>query len=108
MPKKLFVAYGVSLFLIVFGVAYVAFNTRELGGVLVTHYDLVRGVDFLGRRNDFYSILLGLFLLSGFNFLISLELYSRMRFLAYGVAWITILLNIIGLYGIMYLISLNI
>lgn len=83
-------------------------HTRGLSGVLITHYDLLNGIDYLGDRFDFYRILFGVVLILFFNFGISMLLYIRIRFFAYFVAWFTIFLNILGLIGVMYLISLNV
>ncbi|MBI5420739.1 MAG: hypothetical protein HZA35_00265 [Parcubacteria group bacterium] len=108
MPKRLFVVYGISLVVFLFSLLYVAVYTRGLSGALITHYDPLRGIDYLGDRFDFYRILFGTFLISLFNFGISMLLYIRIRFFAYFVAGFTLFLNVLALVGIMYLIGLNV
>jgi|GEM_PF-3984388 len=108
MPKRLFTVYGVSMAIFLFSFLYVVVHTRELNGVLITHYDLLNGIDYLGDRFDFYRILFVVLLISFFNLGVSVLLYIRIRFFAYFVAWFTVFLNILAMIGIMYLISLNV
>ncbi len=108
MPKRLFAIYGAGVVIFLFSLLYVVVHTRGLGGILITHYDLLNGIDYIGDRFDFYKILFGILFISFFNFWISMLLYIRIRFFAYFVAWFTVFLNILTLIGVMYLISLNV
>ena len=108
MPKRLLGIYGLNIAVLLFTLAYVITSTWRVGGVLITHYDLMRGIDFLGSRMDFYMILFEVFFMSALNFFMSLMLYSRIRFLSYLFAWVTLFLNVLTFVGVSYLISLNI
>jgi len=108
MPKRLFAVYGIGLAVFFFSLLYIVVHTRGLSGALITHYDSFRGIDYLGDRLDFYRILFGTFLISLFNFGMSMLLYVRIRFFAYFLAWLTVFLNILTLIGIVYLIGLNV
>ncbi len=108
MPKKILLLYGISLILILFGAVYVAVYTYGISGVFITHYDLMRGIDVLGSKADFYMVLVGVFLISLLNFYFSVILCGRIRAFAYLLGWFTLFINVLILLGVFYLISLNV
>ncbi len=84
--NKLRILFAVSSFSLMAAilVAYFAFiNTSH---VIVVHFDVLKGIDYLGTRNDVFGIGLVAFAMNLVNAALARFLYQREKFLAYAFA----------------------
>ena len=62
---------------------------------IVLHFDVYRGIDFVGGRLDLFGALIGGLVMGGINFLLVNFLYSRDRFFAFILAYATLFLTLL-------------
>ncbi len=99
---------GPVSFLILFLAAIIFYlSLGSTAGPLIIHFDVHKGVDFLGGWLDVFGILITAFIILSINFFLSTFLYERERFLSYIFAFTSLLLSILILIAISVIINVN-
>ncbi|EKD24195.1 MAG: hypothetical protein ACD_81C00087G0006 [uncultured bacterium] len=74
---------------------------------IVLHFDVYRGIDFVGGRVDLIGILFSGFIMIALNFLLADFLYTRDRFFAYVLSFASLLLAILFAILMVIIYSIN-
>lgn len=105
--KSIVFPFLASFVLLIFSFSFVYVNLVDVSNLLIIHFDAYRGADFFGEKGDIFNILLlGLAVLV-LNGLLAGELYFRERFLAYVLAFGSVLFSLLIFIGIVAIISVN-
>lgn len=105
--KPLFYPFFISLLLLFVAVAFTFLNLYGTGNLLVMHYDGYKGIDFLGDKNDVFSILAIAIIFIVLNMWLAKRVYFRERFLAYLLSISSLILSLLILIGVFVIISIN-
>ncbi len=74
---------------------------------LIIHFDIYKGIDFLGNKTKVFGILLLTLIILLINFFLADFLYNRERFLSYIFTFVSLGLAILILITINVIISVN-
>ena len=74
---------------------------------IIVHFDVFKGIDFLGEKSDVRAIIIYGILMAVLNFFLADFLYERERFLSYIFAFVTLFLSGLVLTAISIIISKN-
>lgn len=103
--KTLALLFSVSALILLIGLSLSFVWLADVSGLFVVHFDVFRGVNFLGSRYDVYGILgLGLVMSVG-NFLLAGSLFSRDRFLSVILGISSILISVLLFIGVSVILS---
>jgi hypothetical protein len=105
--KYLKILNGLSLFILVLAAVIFCANTGLITTPLIIHYDVYRGIDFLGGQIDVFGIILSTLIMISINLFLSNFLYNRERFLSYLFAFVNLELTLLILIVISVIISVN-
>ncbi|HDH31549.1 MAG TPA: hypothetical protein ENH26_02110 [Candidatus Wolfebacteria bacterium] len=105
--KYLRVVFGLS-FLILILISCIAYiKLGENTAPLILHFDIYKGIDFLGGRIEAFGILISSFAMILINLLLANSFYNRERFLSYIFGFVSFGLVILILIGVSVIISVN-
>ncbi len=104
---KTVLPFGTSFFILVvaFSVAYM--NLKNLSNLLVVHFDVYKGIDFLGNKTDVFNVLYFGGIVIILNMILAHSIYLRERFLAYVLAFISPVFSALIFISVLAIISIN-
>ncbi len=105
--KYLRAVFGLSFFvlLLISCVAYIKLG--ENTAPLIIHFDIYKGIDFLGGRTEVFGILVSAFAMLLINFFLASVFYNRERFLSYIFGFTSLGLAVLILIAVSVIISVN-
>ena len=74
---------------------------------IIVHFDIFKGIDFIGEKSDVRAIIIYGILMSALNLFLADFLYERERFLSYIFSFVTLFLSALVLTVISIIISKN-
>lgn len=105
--KYLRVVFGLS-FLVLLVISCVAYlKIGESTGPLILHFDVYKGIDFLGGRMEAFGILVSALAMIFINLLLAESFYNRERFLSYIFGFVSLGLAILILIAVSVIIFVN-
>lgn len=105
--KYLRVVFGLSL-LVLFLISCVAYvKLGENTGQLILHFDVYKGIDFLGGRTEAFGILISALAMILINLFLAESFYNRERFLSYLFGFVSLGLASLILIAVSVIISVN-
>ena len=107
MDKHIFIPIAVTALLLVAALILVYFGLEGGNNVLVVHFDAFRGIDFLGQKSDVYGIIGIGAVLSVINFMLSIVLHSRDKFLARLTAFASVSISALIFIAALVIVSNN-
>lgn len=97
----------ISAVLAVSAFAVLFVGLGESGNLLILHFDIFKGINFLGSRGQLFGVFGSVLFIAVLNFVLASVFYKRNRFLAHLFAWADVfLLGLILIYFIA-IISVN-
>jgi len=105
---KLFnLSFLISFMLVAISFALSVIFFYDVEHLLVVHFDIFKGIDFFGGKNDIFLISAQFLALIFINSALSRFLYTRISFLAWSIASLSVALGIINLVSIITVIINN-
>ena len=104
---NLSLAYIIAFVNIMIGLSLYYIHLADLKTLIILHYESLLGADVLGRKEDVLGILLSGLGLIFLNFLLTAVFYQRRRSYAYAATFISLLLSVLILAGVIAIISVN-
>ncbi|MBN2198183.1 hypothetical protein JW698_03310 [Candidatus Wolfebacteria bacterium] len=99
---------GVISILILFLTGVISYlSVDSINSPLIIHFNIYKGVDFLGNWFDILGILIVALVMISINFFLSDFLYNRERFLSYIFGFTSLLISILILIIISVIININ-
>lgn len=105
--KLLNLSFVVSFVFVAISFALSAIFFYDVNHLLVVHFDIFKGIDFFGTKNDVFLISAQFLSLIVINFFIAKFLYLRVSFLSWAIAALSLALGIINLVSIITIIINN-
>lgn len=105
--KYLRVVFVLSFLVFIFTLAEIFLQLNKLSVPLIIHFDIYRGIDFLGGKMEIFGILISSFIAIFINFIFSNFFYYRERFISYGFGLASFGLSILILIAVSVIISIN-
>lgn len=93
--KYLRVVFGISFLIFLIAGLFAAVKFIGAGGPLIIHYDVFRGIDFVGGKMEIFGILFSVLVMMAANFFLAEFIYERERFMSYLFAYATLALSIL-------------
>ncbi len=105
--KYLRVVFGLSFLILLFSFIFAYLQIWDITSPLIIHFDVYKGIDFLGDRFDVFGILLTALAMVAVNFVLANFLYYRERFLSFVFGFCSLGLTILILIAVSVIISVN-
>lgn len=105
--KPLFYPFLISGGLILITLVLAISKLYKVNNLLIMHYDGYKGIDFLGDKNDVYSLIGVSAVMIILNAWLANRVYFRERFLSYLLAFSSFVLSVLILIGVFAIISIN-
>jgi len=105
MHIKIGFSVGAAILVIAFVFAYINFGSLE--NLLVVHFDVYRGIDFLGSKADVFAVLASGVAMLAINFWLAWIFRRRDQFFSYVLAVGTVFLSVLIFLAITGIISIN-
>ncbi len=107
--KDKFLAYSFlsSIAVIVIAGLFGFLSLLKTNNLLIMHFDGYKGIDFLGDKNDLYSIIGTSALIVFLNLWLSLKFYFKERFLSYMMSFFSVVFSLLILITVFVIISIN-
>lgn len=105
--KSLRLVFGLSFLIMVFEFVFVYFKLIGADTPLVIHFDIYRGIDFIGGKMEVFGVLFSFLAMLAVNLFLSEFLYYRERFLSYLFGFVGLGLSILILIAVSVIISVN-
>lgn len=102
---RIAVIISLVLNLVAFAAAYVAFAGSS--DLLVIHFDVYKGIDFLGIKTDVFGFLSVGVVVNIVNFILAAAFYYRERFLSRFLAYFSVFFSLLILIATAVIISVN-
>lgn len=109
MPRKYYLIAPFTLAFIVLIISFSLFyvNLADVEHLLIIHFESLRGVDFLGSKNEALGILLSGLAIGLINFFLASFIFNRNRLYSYLISILTIFISVLILITIIVIISVN-
>jgi hypothetical protein len=105
--RYLLVVFSASWFLLVLNLILVYLQLGDITTPLIIHFDVYKGIDFLGSRKDVFGILASGATMLLINLLLAEFFYRRERFLSYILTFLSLILSILILIATSVIVSVN-
>ncbi|MFA5386242.1 MAG: hypothetical protein WC297_00995 [Candidatus Paceibacterota bacterium] len=105
--KYLRTIFAISALLLLIVFTLICFKFIGIRNPIIVHFDVYKGIDFLGSRIDVFGIFLAAVVIFLINLFLSNHLFYRERFLSYVFAATTLFLVVLALIAIAAIISVN-
>jgi len=105
--KYLRAVFALSFLILLFGFIFAYLQVWDITSPLIIHFDVYKGIDFLGNRFDVFGILLTALVMIAVNLWLANFLYYRERFLSFVFGFVSLGLSILILIAISVIISVN-
>ena len=105
--KNLAIIFGLSLGILVLTTLVVYLRLAESAAPLIVHFDVQKGIDFLGNRFDIFNILIVALVIFLINFILAEFIFDRQRFLSFVFAYVSLAISTLILIAISVIISIN-
>lgn len=105
--KLLFYPFLISGGLILIALIAAVLNFYKISNLLIMHYDGYKGIDFLGEKNDVFSLIGISAVIIILNIWLANRVYFRERFLAYLFSFSSLVISLLILIGVFAIISVN-
>ena len=107
--KDKFLAYPflASAFFVLAAFIWAWFSFFKINHLLILHFDSYKGIDFLGDKNDVFSITGISLIVILINFLLAKQMYYKERFLSYFLSFGSSIFSLLILIGVFVIISIN-
>jgi len=105
--KNLAIIFGLSLGILVLTTLIVYLRLAESAAPLIVHFDVYKGIDFLGNRFDIFNILIVALVIFLINFILAEFIFDRQRFLSFVFAYVSLAISTLILIAISVIISIN-
>lgn len=105
--KFLFYPFLASGGLILASLILAAVNFYKTSNLLIMHYDGYKGIDFLGDKNDVFSLIGIAAVMIILNVWLANRVYFKERFLSYLLSFSSLALSVLILIGVFAIISIN-
>lgn len=105
--RNFVIIFGLSLGLLILTALAVYLKVAEIATPLIVHFDVYKGIDFLGNRLDIFNILIVALIVLFINFILAVFIFYRQRFLSFIFAYVSLAISILILIAISVIISIN-
>lgn len=105
--KSLRLVFGLSFLILFFEFIFVYFKLIGVNTPLVIHFDVYKGIDFIGGKIEVLGVLFSFLAMFAVNLFLSEFLYYRERFLSYLFGFVGLGLSILILIAVSVIISVN-
>ena len=105
--KNFAVIFGLSLGLLILMGSLAYLRLAETAAPLIVHFDVYKGIDFLGNRFDILNILVVALIILLINFFLAEFIFDRQRFLSFVFAYVSLAISTLILIAISVIISIN-
>jgi hypothetical protein len=105
--KFLFYPFLASVILALIAFIRALVRLAKINNLLILHFDSYRGIDYLGNKEDVFSIIGFSFTVIVINFLLAKKLYYKERLLSYFLSFGSTIFSLLILIGVFVIISIN-
>ncbi len=105
--KYLRVIFGISFFVFLFTAVFVFSKFIGVSGPVILHFDIFKGIDAVGGKEEVFGILIIGLIMAVINFFLAEFIYRRERFMSYLISFATLILSILFLAVILVINSAN-
>ena len=105
--KYLRAVFGLSFLILLFGFIFAYLQVWDITSPLIIHFDVYKGIDFLGNRFDVFGMLFTTLVMIAVNLWLANFLYYRERFLSFIFGFVSLGLTILILIAVSVIISVN-
>lgn len=105
--KNFAIIFGLSLGILILTALVVYLRLAEIASPLIVHFDVYKGIDFLGNRLDIFNILIVALVVLLINFILAVFIFDRQRFLSFVFAYVSLAISTLILIAISVIISIN-
>lgn len=105
--KSLRLVFGLSFLILAFEFVFIYFKLIGANTPLVIHFDVYKGIDFIGGKMEVFGILFSFLAMLIVNFFLAEFLYYRERFLSHLFGFVGLGLSILILIAVSVIISVN-
>lgn len=99
--------FGIALIIMIVAFSFFYVRLVDVEHLIIIHFESLRGVDFLGSKNEVIGILFSGLALNVINFLLASFLHNRQRLLSYLIGLMNIFISLLILLTIIVIISVN-
>jgi hypothetical protein len=105
--KNFAIIFGLSFGFLILTALVAYLKLADTSAPLIVHFDVYKGIDFLGNRFDILNILVVALIILLINFFLAEFIFDRQRFLSFIFAYVSLAISALILIAISVIISIN-